>query len=238
MRRHLAGIGLAITMVLMMFFAGAWGYIRLLKLPAPAGAPVTALPGGGGSLLANGAVLTAMGAMAGTAVLAAILVAVPRVSPLAPGLPGLFALAWQALYLLNVHRATRLIPLRAHAFGAGWEALLINGILGAAGMAMIIPLFLPSRWRGSRDEEDDEVNGYMAGLWGATPDDGPASGGMAPSPRTRPGPAPATGPAPTAANPVPPEMTQPRPRPGLVSGGQPHGAPPMRTRGYRHPNDL
>lgn len=235
MRRHLAGIGLAITMALMMFFAGAWGYIRLLKLPAPPAAPVSALPAAGGSLLANGGVLTAMGALAGTAVLAAILMTVPRISPLAPGLPGLFALAWQALYLLSVHRATRVIPLRAHAFGAGWEALLINGILGAAGIAMIIPLFLPSRWRGSRDEDDDEVSGYMASLRGTARDDDPRPQ----APRPQRSPVPPGGAAPTAENPVPAGMTQPRqPRPGPGRGGPPPATPRMRTRPYRHPDDL
>jgi hypothetical protein len=170
MRRHLIGIGLAIVMVLVMFFAGAWGYVRLLRLPAQAGAPLSALPAQGGSLLSNSSVLTALGAVAATAILAGILVAVPRISAFAAGLPGLFAIAWQALYLVSVHRAVEIIPLRAHAFGVGWEALLFNGILGTVGLAMIVPLFLPSRWRsraryGNVEEADvTEATDYMADL--------------------------------------------------------------------------
>ena len=48
--RHLYGMALASVMTLVMFFAGAWGYERLLRLPVPTGSPA-ALPAGGGSLL-------------------------------------------------------------------------------------------------------------------------------------------------------------------------------------------
>jgi hypothetical protein len=141
--RHVFGIGLAIVMALAMFFAGAWGYLRLLRLPAPA----ADLPAQGGSLLAYHCVLAAMAAMAATGLAAGILVAVPRVSPLAAGLPGLLLIAWTVLYLVSVGRAVELIPLRSNAFGAGWESMLTNGVLGGAGLVMIVPLFQPSRWR-------------------------------------------------------------------------------------------
>jgi len=238
MRRHLIGIGLAIVMVLVMFFAGAWGYVRLLRLPAQAGAPLSAMPAQGGSLLSNTGVLTALGAVAATAILAGILIAVPRISAFAAGLAGLFAIAWQALYLVSVHRAVAIIPLRAHAFGAGWEALLFNGILGTAGLAMIIPLFLPSRWRGRASygdvEEADatEATDYMADLKepvgsgaatrtlagvaaGTAPRGGPAPGQAARQARvagTGPIPAAGTGPRPGAGT---------GPRPGAGTGPRP-----------------
>ena len=165
--RHLYGIALASVMTLVMFFAGAWGYERLLRLPAPAGSP-GALPAGGGSLLSSSPVLYAMAAVAATGVLAGILVAAPRVSPLAAGLPGLLLIGWTVLYLYRVQPATDLIPLKSYAFGAGWEALLFNGILAAVGVAMIIPLFIPSRWRSREDEVTDaeasETSDYIADL--------------------------------------------------------------------------
>jgi hypothetical protein len=154
-------------MTLVMFFAGAWGYERLLRLPSPTDSPA-ALPAGGGSLLSSSAVLYAVAAVAATGVLAGVLVAVPRISPLAAGLPGLLLIGWTALYLDHVHRATELIPLKTYAFGAGWEALLFNGILGAVGLAMIVPLFVPSRWRSRLDDEIDsdasETSEYIADL--------------------------------------------------------------------------
>ena len=147
--RHLYGTALAFVMTAVMFFAGSWGYLRLLKLPVPPG-HTAALPAGGGSLLANSSMLLALAAVVGTAVLAGLLVMIPRISPLAAGLPGLLLLAWTALYLVSVRRAVAYIPLRSHAFFAGWEALLFNGVLGAAGAVLVFPLFIPSRWRAPR----------------------------------------------------------------------------------------
>ena len=154
--RHLYGTALAVIMTAVMFFAGAWGYLQLLKLPVPLGR-AAALPAGGGSLLSNSTALLALAAVVATAVLAGVLAVVPRISPLASGLPGLLLLAWTALFLVSVRRAVEFIPLRSASFGAGWEGLLFNGVLGAAGAVMIIPVFIPSRWRkpGRADAEAD-----------------------------------------------------------------------------------
>jgi hypothetical protein len=153
--RHWIGMILAVVMAGVLFFAGAWGYLRLLRLPAAAG-QLAQLPGGGGSLISDHSQLYAIAAIAGTGLLAGILIAVPRISPLAAGLPGLVLVGWTGLYLVGVHRAVSLIPLRSYSFGAGFEAMLLNGILPAVGLAMIIPLFVPSRWR-SRRISDDEI---------------------------------------------------------------------------------
>ena len=151
-------------MTAVMFFAGAWGYLQLLRLPVPPG-QANALPAGGGSLLSNSTALLALAAVLVTAVLAGVLAAVPWFSPLASGLPGVLLLAWTTVYLVSVRRAVEFIPLRSHSFGAGWEALLFNGILGAVGAVMVFPLFIPSRWRRpGRAEPDafaDAVDDYL-----------------------------------------------------------------------------
>jgi len=144
--RHRTGIILAVIMAGVLFFPGAWGYLRLPRLPAQPG-QLAPLPTGGGSLLSDGHVLLALAAVAGAGLLAGILIAVPRISPLAAGLPGLLLLGWTGLFLVSVRQAVDLIPLRSDPFGAGFDAMLINGILGAAGLAMILPMFVPSRWR-------------------------------------------------------------------------------------------
>jgi hypothetical protein len=144
--RHRIGIVLAVIMTGVLFFPGAWGYLRLLRLPAPAD-QLSDLPAGGGSLISEHHVLLALAAVAGTALLAGILVAAPRISPLAAGLPGLLLLGWTGLYLANVRQGVDLIPLRSDPFGAGFEVMLFNGVLGAAGLAMIVPMFIPARWR-------------------------------------------------------------------------------------------
>jgi hypothetical protein len=51
------------------------------------------------------------------------------------------------VYGFSVRRAVHYIPLRGDNFGAGFEAMLINGVLAAAGLALVVPLFIPSRWR-------------------------------------------------------------------------------------------
>ena len=154
-------------MTVVMFFAGGWGYLELLKLPVPPG-QAAALPGGGGSLLSNSTALLALAALVVTAVLAGVLAIVPWISPLATGLPGLLLLAWTALYLVSVRSAVEFIPLRSHSFGAGWEGLLFNGILGAAGAVMIFPMFIPSRWREPRKAEAEafasDVDDYLTAV--------------------------------------------------------------------------
>ena len=141
--RHLIGVALAIVMAAAVFFAASWGYQTLLIGPARTGV----LPAAGGSLIHNHAVLEGFGVLLAVGLLAGILMAVPWISPLASGLPGLAMLAWSGLYLFSVRRAVHYIPLKSQSYGAGFEAMLFDGVLAAAGLAMIIPLFVPSRWR-------------------------------------------------------------------------------------------
>jgi hypothetical protein len=141
--RHLIGVILAIAMAAAVFFAASWGYLKLLIGPAKDGV----LPAGGGSLIHNHAVLEGFGALLAVGLLAGILMALPVISPLASGLPGLVLLAWTGLYLFSVRRAVQYIPLKSQSYGAGFEAMLFDGVLALAGLAMIIPLFVPSRWR-------------------------------------------------------------------------------------------
>jgi hypothetical protein len=161
--RHLVGLMLAIVMAAALFFAASWGYLKLLILPAGVGR----LPAGGGSLLHNHAVLEGFGAMLGVGLLAGLLIAVPRISPLAAGLPGLALLAWTGLYLFSVRHAVQYIPLKSRAYGTGFEALLFDGVLALIGMAMVIPLFVPSRWRGRREVSEPEP---YAGTTASFPD--------------------------------------------------------------------
>ena len=146
--RHLIGLGLAIALAAALFFGGGWGAEHV---PALAGHSV-GLPSRPG--------LIGLAAAVATGVFLGVLLVVPAVSPLATGLPGLVLLAWTALLALSSHRALAWIPLQAHSFGAGFRILLLNGTLAVAGAAMIIPLFLPSRWHGRQyeDDEDEELD--------------------------------------------------------------------------------
>src|SRR6266566_7952203 len=161
--RHLVGVMLAIIMAAAVFFAASWGYLKLLIGPAGLGR----LPAGGGSLLHDHAVLEGFGALLGVGLLAGLLMAVPRISPLAAGLPGLALLAWTGLYLFSVRHAVQYIPLKTRAYGTGFEAMLFDGVLALVGMAMVIPLFVPPRWRGRREVTQPEP---YAGTTASFPD--------------------------------------------------------------------
>jgi hypothetical protein len=141
--RHLIGVGLAIVMAAAVFFAASWGYLKLLTGSGRFGT----LPAGGGSLLHDRTVVEGFGALLAVGLVAGILMAVPRVSPLASGLPGLVLLAWTGLYLYSARHAVRYIPLKPRVYGSGFEDMLFDGVLALAGLVMIIPLFVPSRWR-------------------------------------------------------------------------------------------
>jgi hypothetical protein len=141
--RHLIGVGLAMVMAAAVFFAASWGYLKLLTAPARSGV----LPAGGGTLIHDHAVVEGFAALLAVSLLAGILMVLPVISPLASGLPGLALLGWTGLYLFSVRRAVHYIPLKSHPYGAGFEALLFDGVLALVGVAMIIPLFVPSRWR-------------------------------------------------------------------------------------------
>jgi len=174
--RHRIGTILAVIMTAVLFFPGSWGYLRLLRVPAAAD-QLSGLPASGGSLMSDHGVLIALVAIAVPGLLAGILIAVPRISPLAAGLPGLLLLGWMGLYLASVRQAVDLIPLRSDPFGAGFEAMLVNGIAGAAGLAMILPMFVPSRWRARQASESEAT-------WADELDSGPGGITQVPRPQT------------------------------------------------------
>jgi hypothetical protein len=146
--RHLYGLAFAVLLAAAVFFMAAWGYTLVFNASsASAAQTAVGLPAAGGSLLTDLHIMGGGGLMLAVGLAAGLLMVLPRVSPLAAGLPGLVLVAWTALYVTDVREAVRLIPFPSQGYGTGFEILLMNGLLGMAGMAMIVPLFIPSRWR-------------------------------------------------------------------------------------------
>jgi hypothetical protein len=145
--RHWIGFGLAAALAAALFFGAGWGITRLSALPAE-GLTMTSIRG-----------LSSLGAVAGAGLLLGILIAAPRVSPLAAGLPGLVLLAWTALFSVSGTLAVKLIPMGQDPSGAGLHAALMNGVAALLGFAMIFPLFVPSRWWQSESGEDEIKDG-------------------------------------------------------------------------------
>jgi hypothetical protein len=167
--RHLYGLALAVLWAVAVFFAAAWGYMLVSRgieasIAVSSGRPSAdggGLPAAGGSLFQNGHVMAGGVTLLAVGLATGLLMMIPWVSPLAAGLPGLVLVAWTALYVSDVGEAVRLIPLKSRDFGAGFESLLFTGLLGAVGLAMIVPLFIPSRWR-----RPSRARGY-AGMGGS-----------------------------------------------------------------------
>ena len=141
--RHLIGLILALALAVAVFLAGGWGAEHFAAVAAHR----TGLPSRTG--------LIGLATMLGAGLLMGILLVVPAVSPLATGLPGLALLGWTALLAVSARRALAWIPLQSHVYGLGFRALLLSGMLALIGIAMIIPMFLPGRWHGTRGYEDD-----------------------------------------------------------------------------------
>jgi hypothetical protein len=140
--RHLIGVVLALATVAAVFFGGGWGVASVLAAHAH-GTSLVSMSGG-----------LALAALLGTGLLVGILVAVPLLSPLGSGLAGLIFLGWSGLEVASAHRALRLIPLSQLHEASGFRSMLTGGTLAVLGAAMIIPMFVPSRWR--RREPADE----------------------------------------------------------------------------------
>jgi hypothetical protein len=141
--RHLIGIGLAVLLSAAVFFGGGWAFSRLVTRNLGS---EWSLPAGGGNFMSNSVVTGGLAAMASVALLIGLALVIKWVSPLATGLPGLVLLGWTALYVVSPARAIDYIPLKAHSFGLGFAGLGTTGILGAAGVVLVMPLFFPSRW--------------------------------------------------------------------------------------------
>ena len=172
--RHLYGVALAVLLAAAVFFGAAWGYQLVFdgtgaSAAASSGRPPAdggGLPAGGGSLFLNGHVMLGGGLMLAVGLAAGLLMVVPRVSPLAAGLPGLVLVAWTGLYVSDVREAVRLIPLPSHGFGIGFELLLFDGLLGMAGLAMTVPLF--TRPGGAR-RGSPGIRRSVRACWAGTP---------------------------------------------------------------------
>ena len=141
--RHFIGLILGLALAAALFFGGGWGAEHVSAL---AGHSV-GLPSRTG--------LIGLAAVLGVGLLMGILIAcLPYTAGRRPartrtaGLDGA-AGGWR-------QRALAWIPLQGHAFGLGFRVLLLNGMLALAGIAMIVPMFLPARWHGTRGGLDDE----------------------------------------------------------------------------------
>jgi len=64
---------------------------------------------------------------------------------------------WSVYFVISSSRALRLVPLKHQVAAGGVTTLLTSGLLAALGLAMVVPLFVPSRWwRGPAGDDGDD----------------------------------------------------------------------------------
>jgi hypothetical protein len=149
--RHIFGllIGLVVTAVLL--FGGGWAVqeagTSLIPLPVESGSKTW----------------IALGVMAAIGLLLGLVIA-GRVSPLATFIPSMVLLAWTVVYALDVRRAMGLVPddptfhealLQA---GRGMSLLLTTGVYALLGVALFLPVLMPSRWAARVREDEEEYD--------------------------------------------------------------------------------
>ncbi|GGM61532.1 hypothetical protein GCM10010106_04350 [Thermopolyspora flexuosa] len=119
------------------------------------------------TLLNQQQVLIGLGVLAVVGLILGVVIAT-RVSPLAVFVPSIVLLAWTVVYVLDVDRAMSLAPVAGNLpqdlilAGRGMQALLTSGVYLMLGIALFIPVLMPSRWaRPDEDEDYDETESYF-----------------------------------------------------------------------------
>ncbi|MDA0632101.1 hypothetical protein OUY22_01635 [Nonomuraea sp. MCN248] len=103
----------------------------------------------------------ALGSMAAVGLVVGLVVA-GSISPLATFIPSMVLLAWTVVYALDKNRALTLLPdgpsvnqiVRDTVTGA--KTLLGSGVFALLGVALFVPVLMPSRWARRYDDDDED----------------------------------------------------------------------------------
>ncbi|TQS27103.1 hypothetical protein [Microbispora sp. KK1-11] len=150
--RHFFGLLLGVVVAAALLLGGGWASQEAVRGAAQSIDPAK-----------DTRMLIALGVMAVVGLLLG-LVLVGRVSPLATFVPSMALLAWTVVYVLDVSRAASLLPtgpsVQAELLqaGRGMLTLLSTGVYGLLGVALFLPVLMPSRW--ARPEPDEEQEEY------------------------------------------------------------------------------
>ncbi|MGW5265671.1 hypothetical protein ACWEQG_32250 [Microbispora sp. NPDC004025] len=148
--RHFFGLLLGVVVAAALLLGGGWASQEAVRGAAQSIDPAK-----------DTRMLIALGVMAVVGLLLG-LVLVGRVSPLAAFVPSMALLAWTVVYVLDVSRAASLVPtgpsVQAELLqaGRGMLTLLSTGVYGLLGVALFLPVLMPSRWAGREREEEQE----------------------------------------------------------------------------------
>ncbi|MFB9470356.1 hypothetical protein ACFFR3_12625 [Nonomuraea salmonea] len=146
--RHLAGLLVGLVVTAAVLGGGGWAVRHALDVAAATTADEKTMWIALSSMAAVGLVVG--------------LVTAGRISPLATFVPSMVLLAWTVVYALDVNRALSLIPTGQSVnqivleAGVGAKTLLTSGVYALLGVALFIPVLMPSRWSRRQDDLDDD----------------------------------------------------------------------------------
>jgi hypothetical protein len=155
--RHLGGLLIGLVVTAAVLGGGGWA-VQQVMLNASATPPDSQK------------LWIALGAMAAVGLVVGLVTA-GRVSPLATFVPALVLLAWTVVYALDTNRAFSFIPADpslnqiVRDAGAGDKTMLTTGVFALLGVALFIPVLMPSRWSRRDDELDDDYEATPEGSY-------------------------------------------------------------------------
>ncbi|MFG1695358.1 hypothetical protein [Nonomuraea sp. NPDC049309] len=153
--RHFAGLLVGLVVTAAVLGGGGWAVRHALDVAAA-------------TTLDEKTLWISLGSMAAVGLVVGLVVA-GHISPLATFVPSMVLLAWTVVYALDVNRALSFIPsgqsmnqivLEA---GEGARTLLTSGVYALLGVALFIPVLMPSRWSRQQDDYDDEYESSRQG---------------------------------------------------------------------------
>ncbi|GAA3741247.1 hypothetical protein HDA32_002516 [Spinactinospora alkalitolerans] len=133
--RHVIGFIIGLVLAPVILLASGWALPRFVTI------------NGFGGTFVSFTGITALGALALLALVLACTLTAPRLTPLVPGIAGLTLVGVTAAHLLRPGLADR-VPGLPGLEGA--LTLLPLGLYLPLALALIIPLFVPSRWQSYR----------------------------------------------------------------------------------------
>jgi hypothetical protein len=148
--RHVIGFVIGVVVAAVILFGSGWASQDAVRGAVSVVAPVS-----------NGRILVGLGVMALVGLVFG-LVMVGRLSPLSAFIPSIVLLAWTVVYALDVPRAMSLAPVGPSVqqdlaqAGRGMESLLSTGVFALLGVALFIPVLMPSRWAAPPKRDADE----------------------------------------------------------------------------------
>lgn len=153
--RHVFGFVLGLVMVPAVVVVPGWALPRL-----------DYIAGFGGDFVSATGLITVVPLMV-LALLVGVCVAVRRVSALATTLPGMALVGWTGVYVALPTLAVGVLP--GTEWGQGVAQLLALGVYLPFGLMLLLPMFMPSRWR--RAVEDEEGFADLADEYDEEPAD-------------------------------------------------------------------